>query len=95
MSESLDKNKQKRNNFRTAFIRCNCDSELLVLRYDQELDSIDLCLFESQQSFNTKMSWRQKLRYIIQLFKTGQPFIDQILLDKQQINELKAFLNSL
>lgn len=96
MSESSEKNKiQKISNFRAAFIRCDCDNEVLVVRYDGELDSLDLCLFETQSSFKYKMSWSQKLRYLYNLFKTGQPFTDQIILQRQQIEELKGFLNTL
>lgn len=83
------------NSFRTAFIRCSCDSELLVVRYDIELDCLELSLFENQQSFKSKMSWRQKIRYIAQLLINGQPYTDQIMLDKSQIEELRGFLNSL
>jgi hypothetical protein len=96
MSEFFDKNEQqKRNNFRTAFIRCDCDSEVLVVRYDGEFESIDLCIYQSHTSFYHKMSWYQKLRYIYQVLRHGEPYTDQIMLQKNQVEELKGFLNSL
>lgn len=97
MKESSVKNQNKnpKIDFRAAFIRCGCDNEVLVARYDGEIDMLDLCLFESQQSFKYKMSWTQKLHYIYNLFKNGQPFTDQIVLQREQIEELKGFLNTL
>lgn len=95
MSEFLEKRNQVKNNFRVSYIRCSCDGEILVTRYDGELDTLDLCLFQNQRSFNHTLSFWQKLRYIYNLFKTGQPFTDQILLQREQIDELKGFLNSI
>lgn len=96
MKESSVKNvNQKISDFRTAFIRCGCDNEILVARYDSDIDMLDLCLFESQRSFTHKMSFYQKIRYIYNLFKTGQPFTDQIILHRDQIEELKGFLHSI
>lgn len=89
------KNLNLKNSFRTAFIRCDCESEILVVRYDGELDMLDLCLYESQDSFKYKMSWYQKLRYIYQVLKNGIPYTDQIVLNRVQIEELSGFLNSL
>lgn len=96
MSESLERKKQVKNNdFRAAYIRCSCDNEVLVARYDGELDMLDLCFFQSQNSFKYNMSFFQKLRYIYNLLKTGSPFTDQIILQRSQILELRSFLNSI
>lgn len=95
MKESLAKNQnQKVNDFRTAFIRCDCESEILVVRYDGEFDMLDLCIYETKSSFNHKMTLWQKLRYVYQLFTQGYPYTDQIILHREQIEELKGFLNS-
>ena len=96
MNESSVKSQnQKVNDFRIGFIRCDCESEILVVRYDGEFDMLDLCIYENQTSFKQKMTLWQKLRYIYQLFKHGQPYTDQILLKREQIEELKGFLNNL
>jgi len=92
---SVKKQNQKINDFRTAFIPCDCESELLVVRYDGEFDILDLCIYETQSSFKSKMSWYQKIRYIYQLMKTGQSYTDQIILNRKQINELKGFLSDI
>lgn len=95
MKESLGKKSNKKtNNFRAAFIRCDCESEILVVRYDGEFDALDLCIYETQTSIKHNMSWYQKLRYIYQLLRNGQPYTDQLILKREQIEELKAFLQT-
>lgn len=99
MSVSLEKNKvsNSKNNcpFRIGFIRCDCENEMLVVRYDGEFDILDLCIYETQSSFSHKMTLWQKLRYIYQLLRYGQPYTDQMILQREQIEELKGFLCSL
>ena len=93
MNESLVKKDQKINNYRTLFIRCDCHSEVLVIDYDGVFLMIELSIFSSLLTF--KMSFWQKIRYIYQILKNGRPYTDQIILHKNQIDELKAFLNSI
>lgn len=94
-SEKTKKNPPKNKKFFTAFIRCNCDSEVLAVRYDGEYDLLDLCILETKGSFQYKMTWWNRLRYIYQVLKTGQPFSDQIVLEHEQIQELAGFLNKI
>ena len=93
MTESLVKKDQKINNYRTLFIRCDCNSEILVLDYDGSFKMIELSIFSSLVS--SQMSLWQKIRYIYQIIKNGKPYTDQIILHQKQIDELKAFLNSI
>lgn len=92
---SVNKQPKKINDFCITFIRCACENELLVVRYDKEWNTIELSMYETQYSFNNKMTFWQKVRYIYRLLKTGQPYTDQILLKKEQIEELKGFLNKI
>jgi hypothetical protein len=93
MNESLVKKDQKINNYRTLFIRCDCHSEVLVIDYDATFKMIELSVFSSLIS--SKMSLWQKIRYIYQILKNGKPYTDQIILHKNQIDELKVFLNNI
>lgn len=96
MKESLErKTNQKINDFRTVFIRCDCDSEVLVMRYDSEIDMIDISLFENHLSFRNKMTWFQKFKYIYQVIINGHPYTDQIILSRKNIEEMKDFLTTL
>ena len=96
MIESLVNQKDAKNhNHRTIFIRCGCQSEMLVLDYDGEVDMIDLSMYEIDVSYKYRMSLWQKIRYIYQVIKYGQPYTDQIVLNRQQIDELKTFINEI
>ena len=75
------------------FELCGCKSEVLVLEYDQEIGLVDLAIYEHSVSFRNKMSWYQKCRYIWQVMRYNRPFNDQIILNKEQIQKLKLFLD--
>lgn len=75
------------------FELCGCKSEVLVLEYDKEIGLMDLAIYDHGASFRNKMSWRQKLRYIWQVIRYNRPYNDQIVLEKNQIQNLKEFLN--
>lgn len=87
--------KEKQNNLKNNihFELCGCKSEVLVLEYDKEIGLMDLAIYEHTVSFNNKMDWRQKLRYIWQVIRHNRPYNDQIVLEKNQIQNLKEFLN--
>lgn len=95
MTESLGKRNLKSQEYRTIFIRCGCGSEILVLDYDPEVSMLDLSIYEILKSYKHGMSFWQKIRYIYQVLRYGKPYIDQIVLDSNQIQELKAFLNTI
>lgn len=96
MKESSAKNQNlsKINDFRIAFIRCDCDSEILVVRYDAEVDMLDLGIYETRSSFANTTTFWQKLKYIYYFLKKGFVHTDQIVLNRFQIEELKGFLNN-
>lgn len=75
------------------FELCGCKSEVLVLEYDKEIGLMDLAIYEHSVSFRNKMSWYQKCRYIWQVIRYNRPFNDQIVLDKNQLKNLKTFLD--
>lgn len=75
------------------FELCGCKSEVLVLEHDKEIGLMDLAIYEHSVSFTHKMSWYQKLRYIWQVCRHNKPFTDQIILDKNQIQRLRNFLD--
>jgi uncharacterized protein YfkK (UPF0435 family) len=88
--------RKERKKFNSSlFLRCGCQSEMLVLDYDPELDMVDISIYEILTSYKYRMSWWQKLRYIYQMLKHGQPYNDQIILNRTQIDQLKEYINSL
>lgn len=99
MKESLEKNKRlsvaKFEKNKTTFILCDCRSEILVLDHDFEYGLTELSIYENMSSYSHKMSFWQKLRYVYQVIVNNRPYSDQIILNNNQIEDLKIFLDSI
>jgi hypothetical protein len=80
---------------KVIFFLCDCHSEVLVIEYDKELGLADLSVYENRASYKHKLSFWQRFRHIWHIIVRGTPYSDQILLNKNQIKELKTFLNAL
>lgn len=77
------------------YMLCDCDSEVLVIKYDNELGIADLAIYESSYSFKSKMSLWQRLRYCWRVFVYKSPYSDQIVLNKTHLIRLKNFISNL
>lgn len=97
MKESLEKpkliNMIRFEKNKTTFMLCDCGGEVLIVDYDPEYELADLCIYESIQSYNYKMSFWQKLRYIYRVLWCNRPYSDQIVLNREQLKDLNSFLN--
>ena len=80
---------------KTLFIPCSCKSEILVIEYDHEWDIADLAIFEHYTNYSNRMSLWQRLRYCYQVLINKKPYADQMILDNNQLKDLKKFLNGL
>ena len=80
---------------KTLFIPCSCKSEILVIEYDHEIDIADLAIFENYTNYGNKMSLWQRLRYCYQILVHKKPYADQMVLDTNQLKDLRQFLQSL
>ncbi len=78
---------------KTSFILCDCRSEVLVLDHDFEYELTELSIYENMSSYGHKMSFWQKLRYIYQVLVHNKPYSDQIILNKEQLKDLRSFIN--
>jgi len=80
---------------KTLFIPCSCKSEILVIEYDHEWNIADLAIFENYTNYSNKMSLWQRLRYCFQVLVYKKPYADQMVLNKEQLKELRVFLYDL
>lgn len=80
---------------KTLFIPCGCKSEILVIEYDHEIDTADLAIYEHYISYKNKLSLWQIIRYCCQVIFCKKPYADQIVLDRNQLKDLKRFIDSL
>ena len=76
---------------KTKTIRCSCYHELLHLNWDEEIETLDMSIW-APYSTDTKMSWKQRLRYCWQILIKGRPYGDQVVLEKQHIADLVDYL---
>lgn len=79
----------------TKYLNCDCGSEVLFIHYDAELFLFDFSIYESLASFETKNSWKNKIRYIWRILTNHHPYNDQIVLSKKKAKMLADFINSL
>lgn len=74
---------------------CDCRSETLVIEYDEEIKMADLAIFENYTNYGNKMSLWQRLRYCYQVLVHKKPYADQIVLNHNQLYQLKQFVESI
>lgn len=86
----MRKNKKEKQKISEFFIKCDCGYEVLGLSYDDEIRMLDLAIY----SCSPFMSLWQKIRYCWQLFTKGRPYSDQMMINKNQIQDIIKFLNS-
>lgn len=71
------------------YIKCNCGKEVLnIVRY---WDSTFISIYDKHY----KQSFFSKIKFILNFIRTGNPFCDQIILDKDQVKELQVFLKQI
>lgn len=80
---------------KTLFLICDCRSEVLCIEYDHEIKMADFAIFTHQMSYKRMSSLWQKLRYAFRVLCGKSPYEDQMMLTKDQLNELRLFLDSL
>ena len=78
---------------KTLFIPCGCRNEILMIEYDHEFKIADVCIYENPSLYKYKMPLVQRLRYAWQILFYKKPYADQIVLDIEQIKELRSFLD--
>lgn len=80
---------------KTLFVPCGCHNEILMIEYDHEYKMADVSIYESYVSYNNKMSFWQRIRYCWRVLLHKKPYSDQIMLDNNQLKDLKSFLSAL
>ena len=75
------------------FIRCDCGSEgLMFHKFRSENPLYFISLW--QECYRTR-SIKERIRAIIHIIKTGEPYVDQIILNNDGITKLRDICNSM
>ena len=72
-------------------ITCSCHTHELHFEKDDELSVWFVSFW--QRGYAVETSWRYRLRCIWHILKTGRPYGDEVVLDKESIKELKDYLD--
>jgi hypothetical protein len=71
------------------YIPCDCSDEVLGIEYDEESKCFYLGIYE----FKRKYSIRDKLRGIWRILRTGEPYGDQMVISKENMESIKSYLD--
>jgi hypothetical protein len=76
---------------KNIFIMCDCYSHGLLFEKDINEDEFYISMYE--RGFEGRYtSWTDKLRCIWQFIKTGHPYTDMVVLNKDNAKELLSYL---
>ena len=71
-------------------LACACHSHELHFEKDKDVDQWYISFW--QRGYQTETSWIYKIKCIIHILKTGRPYGDEVILDKDDISRLKQYL---
>ncbi len=84
------------------YIMCDCGCELVVCSHEppwegyeegEAMDFINIAFFERGKNSNRRVCWRERLRHIWHIIKTGTPWADEIILRTPERLKLMAWLD--
>lgn len=80
------------------YIECSCRTELLQLTFDEEDDSLgnELCIsYYTYGQKGNRYPLMMQLRHIWKIIRHGTPFSDCIILNGDDIDRLRKFLDKI
>jgi hypothetical protein len=72
-----------------AYFDCECDNDLFRVWNDENW--IEIAIFERPKS----ISFLTRLRYIWRIIRYGEPYNDQIVMNKDEFNRFRDYLNGI
>jgi hypothetical protein len=78
-----------------AFIKCSCHSEILFLEQDDD-GMLTICIYSNNDNVAKRpMNFLDRIRFCIHTLFTGEVWGDNCVLGKEEIKELKSFINKI
>jgi hypothetical protein len=75
------------------FIKCACYGHLMELEYDREYNQYYLTIWSSGFK-REKLSWYDRIRWIWNILKTGNPWSDMFIINESTRKEIVEFLDN-
>ncbi len=70
------------------YYACDCASEIILLSNDKKDKYINFAIFSYGKYYNDILSFKERLRYIWNILRTGKPYKDEIILNYSTAKEL-------
>lgn len=72
------------------FIECDCHGEALTIEKHEE--EYWFSFWERGFGFKKELSFKEKIRMCLFIFKNGKPYTDMLIFDKSKIEKIVEFL---
>lgn len=76
---------------RTLFIKCACYGHAVEVEHDTEFNQYNFSIW-SYGNVTKPLSWKERFRWMWKLFRTGNLWADEIVLNENGRDELVKFL---
>lgn len=72
------------------FIKCECGSEVININKDPDFDEFYISIFRYR---HLKPGLKYRLRYCWHILKTGEPYKDETIINKESAKNIVKFLS--
>lgn len=77
---------------RERFIRCECHIEgLRLTRFEDDDEDLYVAMWEDRH-YGGRVPWRQRWRHIWRVIRTGRPYEDEVVLNRQAAQDVARFI---
>jgi hypothetical protein len=89
----------------TLFVSCVCHGEGLIIEDESEeidlsprniiLKEVDISFWSREFNDPRKLNFKDKLRFVWKVVKTGRPYYDMVCLKEEEIIKVRDYLSSI
>jgi hypothetical protein len=76
------------------YFECGCGTHLISMSVDAEDREVYMSFWELGHGGN-RTSWKERLRHIWRIIRTGEPYADSIVFSTNEFVKFKDFVNEL
>lgn len=74
----------------SIYLKCQCQSSMLECQYDDEFGDFNVTMW--QRGRNSILSWANRIRWAFSILKTGCPWADDVILNKDDAQKLAKYI---
>ena len=78
----------------SIMVKCECGGEAIEVAHWANAEAPDdFCFAWWKQGFKHPMSWRERIRWCLNILRTGNPWEDNIIVNQDQAKQIADFIN--